>query len=231
VNLVRLYSLALDGDSFAEAAWRRALSAEEKSRADRFRRAEDRHTFTAAHALTRLALGRVVGVSPLDLIFAAAPGGKPILAAPSLGPAFSLSHTDGHVAVAVASGAVGVDVESIRRPRLDADLAQTAFGAAKAAALGPDPTSESWRTAFFTTWTACEAVLKAEGVGLAVAMERIEIDGASAVLNGRRWHLWQCPLPPDHLLALAWEDEATVEHFRLAPPDLSSWCDRALAVG
>lgn len=227
---VRLYSVALDGNPIAESVWRRALSADEKGRADRFRRAEDRHAFTAAHALTRLALGLTLGIPPLDLAFATATGGKPVLTTPSAAPDFSLSHSEGHVAVAVASGAVGVDVESIRRPRLDAALAETAFGAAKAARLGPDPTSDSWRAAFFATWTACEAVLKAEGVGLAVAMERIDIHGESAVLNGRRWHLWRCPLPPDHLLALAWEDAAQIDHSRLDPADLASWCAQTLPV-
>lgn len=232
MNRIQLYSLALNGDSMAEERWRNTLSADEKSRADRFRRAGDRHAFTAAHALARLALSQDLGVPPLDLIFAAAPGGKPVLTAPSFaGRTFSLSHTDGHVAVAVARGAVGVDVESIRRPRLDAALAETAFGAAKAAALGPDPASQSWRDAFFALWTAAEAVLKAEGVGLAIAMERIDIDDASAVLNGRRWRLWRCPLPPDHVLALAWEEDARIEHSRLLPADLSSWCERAQAVG
>jgi len=227
VDHIRLYSVALDGNAAAEAMWRSTLSAEERARADRFRRANDRHAFTAAHALTRLALGRYLGVSPLGLNFAAMPGGKPVLPLPAPAPDFSLSHTDGHVAVAVARGAVGVDVESIRRPRLDAALAETAFGAAKAAALGPDPTSESWRTAFFTAWTACEAVLKAEGVGLAVAMERVEIKVNTACLNGRRWHLWHCPLPPSHLLALAWEQDGVPDHSRLDPLALADWCRQA----
>ncbi|WP_051002424.1 4'-phosphopantetheinyl transferase family protein [Magnetospirillum molischianum] len=227
MRTVRLYSLSLNGDTDIDSLWRDVLSPEERNRADRFRRIEDRHSFTAAHALTRMALAHDLDLCPQSLTFAAAPGGKPVLSSISAKIGFSLSHTDRHVAVAVATGDVGVDIENIRRPRLDAALAKTAFGAAKTAALGPDPASDSWRLSFFATWTACEAVLKADGAGLAVPMERIDIDGAQAILNGRRWNLWQRPLLPDHYLALAWEVASEVEHTMLDHASFSHWCTEA----
>jgi len=219
----RLFSVALGAGVDTEPAWLSLLSAAERCRADRFLRADDRRTFVAAHALKRLAIAAAVGTAPARLEFAVAPGGKPVLTAPATACAFNLSHTEGCVALAISNRAVGVDVENTRGIAVDRALAETALGPAAAAELGPDPSTDDWRLAFFVAWTAREAILKAEGTGLAQSMALVTIDGNSARIDRRRWRLDRWALP-DHQMAVAWTGPGAVDHTALDGVDLTAWC-------
>jgi 4'-phosphopantetheinyl transferase len=144
------------------------LSQDEQVRAARFRFEADRQAFAAAHAGLRALLGPMLACAPHTLRFAAGANGKPYLdhkgeCAPVQ---FSISHTRGCVAIAVARCAVGVDVERRRAmPDLMA-VARTAFapeGHAALAALSGQPA----RTAlFYRYWTLGEAFIKATGEGI-----------------------------------------------------------------
>lgn len=221
---VTLYSLLLPDDRAVDPLWRALLSPEEQQRADRFRRAADRQSFTAAHALARLALGRALGLDPAGLTFTATAKGKPVLCGGPVRLDFSLSHAEGAVAVALAPGEVGVDVETLRRIEIDLALAETALGAAAAARLGPDPSAPAWRAGFLAAWTAREAALKAAGLGLTAPMSGIRIAGATATFGHLRWRLWQSPLPPDHHLAAAWSGTPALSHHPLDPAAVTAWC-------
>ncbi len=158
------------------------LSDEERARAARLRPDADRSTFAAAHAALRALLGPMVGCAPGALRFAAGVNGKPRLDHPDLGGAieFSLSHTSGCAAVAVAKVAVGVDVER-RRPLSDLmTVAETVFApegrAALAACVG-----EVRRTAlFYRLWTLGEAFIKATGEGVAQDLAGFALTDAGA---------------------------------------------------
>src|SRR5258705_7785908 len=90
----------------------------ERGRAEKFRFADDRSDFVAAHLLVRACGGEVLGRSPADLTLSqqcptcAGPHGPPRLA-PAEGLAVSLAHTRGHVAACAGPGPVGVDVERL----------------------------------------------------------------------------------------------------------------------
>jgi len=223
---VTVYSLRLPADPAIEPSWRSLLSPEERAHADRFRRASDRQSFTAAHALARLALGQALGRPPAGLTFTTTAKGKPLLADGPVRLDFSLSHAEGAVAVALAPGEVGVDVETLRRVEIDRALAETALGATAAAALGPDPSAPSWQAGFLAAWTVREAALKAAGLGLTVPMDRVRVAGATASFGAQRWRLWQTPLPPDHHLAVAWSGGPGLDHHPLARPAFTAWCQR-----
>ena len=105
------------------------LSEDERVRAARFRFEADRWAFAAAHAGLRALLGPIVLCRPQALRFAAGVNGKPFLNHIGRYAAlqFSISHTRGCVAIAVAGCAVGIDVERRRAiPDLMA-VARTAF--------------------------------------------------------------------------------------------------------
>src|SRR5258706_8043136 len=146
----------------------RLLDEAEQSRHARFVFPVDARDYAAAHGLLRRTLSRARGVPPEAWRFSTAAKGKPVLSpAPHGAPiGFSLAHTRGLVACAVADGAeVGVDVEPIDR-RTDVEgLAARYFSAAEAGdlvALAPP-----FRTArFFELWVLKEAYLKAIGAGL-----------------------------------------------------------------
>ena len=99
--------------------------------------------------------------------FAAEPGGRPVVD----GVAFSLTHSAELAAVAVAppDRRIGIDLERVRaRTHLDR-LAQRVFD--------PEP-YERWHAlpersrprAFATRWTEVEALLKAQGTGIAAGL-------------------------------------------------------------
>jgi len=113
------------------------LSEDERTRAAKFRFEADRWAFAAAHAGLRALLGPMVLCAPHALRFAAGVNGKPYLDHTGRCAAvqFSISHTRGCVAVAVAGRAVGIDVEG-RRPIPDLmAVARTAFAPEGQAAL------------------------------------------------------------------------------------------------
>jgi 4'-phosphopantetheinyl transferase len=162
------------------------LDQAERRRRERYLRAADRDRFTVGVALTRLILAGLLGIAaadvPVDRTCARCgePHGRPRLA---IGAAldFSVSHSGDLIALAVTRDkagdgmrrAVGVDVEQIAHvpdgPPADAVLSpreRIAFDRLEAGTR---------TTAFFRYWVRKEALLKATGDGLAVAMTRLTV--------------------------------------------------------
>jgi 4'-phosphopantetheinyl transferase len=145
------------------------LSEDEQGRAVSFRFEADRWAFAAAHAGLRALLGSMLACAPHTLRFAAGANGKPYLDhnGPYAAVQFSLSHTRGCVAVAVARCTVGVDVERARAiPDLMA-VARTAFAPEGRAALAARSGSAARTALFYRYWTLGEAFIKATGEGIA----------------------------------------------------------------
>ena len=148
------------------------LDAHERERLARFRRAGDQARYLAAHALTRLVLGRELNVPPhkLELDRTCRCGqqhGKPRLADADA-PGFSLTHAGDVVGVAVHAGPVGLDVEQVREL---ADLPSMARHVRSPVEDDVGPAG------FFRLWTRKEALLKSTGGGLATPMSAITLDG------------------------------------------------------
>ena len=144
-----------------------ALSQAELQRAARFHFAEDRKHFLAARVALREILGQQLGARPDTIEFTANLHGKPALAGIYAGALhFNLSHSGGHLLLAIsAADELGVDLEEIRSELEMEPLAEHYFTPEERwrfrTARGAD---RVW--AFFETWTAIEARLKAEGCGL-----------------------------------------------------------------
>lgn len=152
------------------------LSEDERARADRFLRIEDRDRYRASHAALRLVVGRALGADPRSLAFAAGPHGKPELAgAVREAPGFNLSHSGRMALVGLSAGRpIGVDIEMIR-PLPDAlQIARGHFSADEAEALAAAPERERV-VIFFGLWTRKEAVVKALGAGLALPLDRFSV--------------------------------------------------------
>ncbi|MDC7983537.1 4'-phosphopantetheinyl transferase superfamily protein, partial [Rhodoplanes sp. TEM] len=135
------------------------LSAAETERRARYMRDGDRRRFALGRALLRAALPGQAGV---PLLFG--PYGKPWL--PD-GPAFSISHAAGTVALAVAPAEpIGLDVEAQAAFARRADEAFAIADADERAWLGAGDDAERPMRRL-RCWTRKEAVLKALGVGFA----------------------------------------------------------------
>jgi 4'-phosphopantetheinyl transferase len=147
----------------------------ERARAARFAFDEDRQSYVAAHALLRLELSHRAGRSPQEWRFAATALGKPFLLDPPRDIRFSLSHTRGMVAVAVAEGVeIGVDVESVDRRAESMKLATRFFAPDEVARLAAVE-GAARRDLFFAIWTLKEAVVKATGQGLSRALDSFSV--------------------------------------------------------
>lgn len=168
------------------------LDAHERTRIARFRRPVDAARYLAAHALTRLVLGRTVARPARELAIdrtcrCGQQHGKPVLPG---GPEFSLTHAGDLVGVAVSAlGPVGLDVEQVRAM---ADLPSMAEHVG--APAEPD--------GFFRSWTRKEALLKATGDGLASPMAAITLDAVGVVAwtgtGAPREPVWLRDLHPAH---------------------------------
>ncbi len=176
------------------------LDQQERERAARFLRRQDRERYVLAHGGLRFILGLYLGLAPARIEFSSSSTGKPTLA--GLGPehgalTFNLSHAHGNAMVAIAQGReVGVDLEMIREDVEVLKLAERFFSDREQCHL-QSTVPESRSREFFHYWVAKEAVLKAEGVGLA-SLQGCEInwsngsdrDGVAVRLAGRSHLPW-----------------------------------------
>lgn len=183
--------------------------ADERARAARFRVDADRAAFLAAHGLLRLTLSTHAAAAPGAWRFAADATGKPFLLDPPRDLRFSLSHTRGAAAVAVAEACdVGVDVEAAQQRAADMAVAENFFApdeiAQLRAAEGPVR-----RDQFFALWVVKEAVVKATGEGLSRPLDsfsvalsplRVTMRGAAAAEG---WSLFHTQRDGFHLAAAA----------------------------
>jgi 4'-phosphopantetheinyl transferase len=159
------------GRPSAERPWHaELLDPAERERRSALRRAEDQARFTVAAALLRLAAGRRLGTPAGGLTVdrtcddCGRPHGRPRL--PGTGLAASISHSGDRVAVALSdTAAVGVDVEQVRPVGIE-QLAGHVLGEQEAAATLAE---------FFCYWTRKEAVVKATGDGLRMALPKVVV--------------------------------------------------------
>jgi len=128
-----------------------------------------RDTFLAGRWLARRAVQGGLGVAGMPALDVA-DGGACVVAGVA-GAYVSISHSAGFVACAAGGLPVGIDVESLARPRDHLALAEAVHGPAQReqlAALTPEARAE----AFLRWWTLKEAWLKARGQGLDFALMR-----------------------------------------------------------
>jgi 4'-phosphopantetheinyl transferase len=164
------------------------LSPSERSHALRFAFSRDRHRYACAHGLLRLLLTAYLECRVDDIVFGRSPYGKPYLTAmPDLH--FNLSDSDGMVLIGVGAAApLGVDIEAVRHLRSRDELARQFFCVEECRWLSM--TAEQHRdAAFFRTWTAKEAVIKALGTGLSTPLDSFTVEapadsGARGAIRG-----------------------------------------------
>jgi 4'-phosphopantetheinyl transferase len=153
-------------------------------------------------SLTRGLLAPLLSCPPDAVLWTLGPQGQPQLTRSTL--AFNTSHCGSAWWMASAhTNSIGIDVELVREIPDAARLAERFFHPNEIARNWEDP-----RT-FLTLWTAKEAVLKAEGCGIAADLDRLD---ASSVLtgdgpwileapSGTSWTLIRVPCP-DPLVAI-----------------------------
>jgi 4'-phosphopantetheinyl transferase len=174
VGKVDVHVVRLDVSERRVAELEAVLSRRELERAARLFCERQRRRFVACRAALRRILASRLGVDARALRFELGAHGKPSLRGD--GPPFNLAHSHELALIAVASGAgaVGVDLELIRRDRDMAGLARRFLSAREREQL-ERLRGQELTEAFYWCWTAKEAYLKALGVGLAVSLDSFDV--------------------------------------------------------
>jgi 4'-phosphopantetheinyl transferase len=158
------------------------LDDEERARAARFVQSRNRRRFIAAHAVTRVVLGRCLQVPADGLRFRIGARGKPAISGPVTSLEYSLSHSGERALVAVTRDrALGIDIEQIR-PMDTLQVSARFFSPMEHAALasiGP----AHLLPAFFRCWTRKESFVKATGDGLSRSLRRFAVSLDEQVAN------------------------------------------------
>lgn len=159
---------AFRNDLGLEAAELALLDAEERAQAAKLKAKTDRDAFIKTRAALRSIVGRETGMPPRDIVFRYDARGKPSMHAPGRATVdFSVSHTRGLSAIALAQGAaVGIDLEPCRPCPDRIRIATDVFGNKVAQQLlAVDAGRQD--AVFLRLWTAGEAFVKARGTGFA----------------------------------------------------------------
>jgi 4'-phosphopantetheinyl transferase len=153
----------------------------------KFRRWEDQHASLLGKLLLRTALQNAGKPTDLGQLQYTAEH-KPFF---PQGPAFNVSHSGNRV-VCIAGGdtPLGIDIESLTPLRFE-DF-QSQFTPAEWDKIHHDPTPLD---AFYRFWTAKESILKADGRGLGIPLQSLDLSETMTItLDGARWSVHELPL-------------------------------------
>ena len=191
------------------------LSQDEKSRANRFKFADDKRRYVVARGTLRHLLSEEFSQPPKVIAFSYGKYGKPALEK-TLAPAaeqlpdfhFNLSHS-GELALCVLGyqRKVGIDIERLKPISRLEGMMDRCLSKAELAQVKLLPTEDQLR-AFLQRWTCKEAYLKAIGLGLTQSMQTVEVQLAPPCLMrvpedcAEGWHLRVMDLPETYVGAV-----------------------------
>jgi 4'-phosphopantetheinyl transferase len=198
------------------------LSEDERTRALRFRRHEDRVRSVATRAALRRLLARRVMRRPEKLDFIVNQHGKPRLSE-DLGIEFNVSHTACFALIALsASGQIGVDIEWRDRQIDTESLGAYVFTPLeRRSALRMGGKAED----FIERWVAKESVLKALGLGISEHLQAVSIlagagEGYEITHSHPEWadiKAWPIEVPDGYAAALAMKSPASFYPHKVFP--------------
>ena len=163
------------------------LPAPMQEKVTRFRKWEDQHAALLGKLLLRLALQNA-GYEPDLSRLRYSPEQKPFLPE---GPAFNLSHSGNRV-VCLLGGRepLGIDIESLSPLPFDDFKPQFTPNEWTAIRHASSPLH-----AFYRFWTAKESILKADGRGLGIPLQSIDLSQSTIVtLDNTTWAVHELPL-------------------------------------
>jgi 4'-phosphopantetheinyl transferase len=216
---VHVWRARTDGGPETLVKLRQTLSIAECERAGKFYFMPDRTRYVIGRGLSRILLGRCLGIPADHVSFEYGPTGKPKLAKDlQESPlCFNVAHSGDFVLVALAYRyELGVDIELIQREvEVDA-ITRQFFSSNERARLVANVPADRKHDAFFTCWTRKEAYLKARGDGLSLPLDSFDVTflpgEAPRLIETRRdpaeasrWTLQDLDVDPGYKASLACE--------------------------
>lgn len=189
-----------------------ALSDDERMRFDRMASEVRLRHISARYALRRI-MGLRLGVPESEVEFEYGRYGKPRLSSSHRsGTAFSISHSDTQILIAVGENAyIGVDIEKIKSD-IDHDLIAENVFSTDELSLYKYLSPEEKLPAFYGAWTMKEAFVKATGMGMSESLQDIEVIFDKSAISVRPrvpdswsdypWSIVQLEVGPEYAGAL-----------------------------
>jgi Phosphopantetheinyl transferase len=220
VTDLHLWRASLASSPQSLAHFSALLSSDEKARAARFHFERDRARYTMGRGILRTLLGSYLGLEPENVKISYGPQGKPFVDSINQNQnlEFNVSHSNEHAVYLFGwDRLVGIDIEHIR-PMTDADdFAKHFFSKRESLLIRSLSGNKKWE-AFFKFWTCKEAYLKANGSGLTVPLNEVEIalenDGSAALTSiggdthqAQHWRLETFNPTADYQVALLVEGQ------------------------
>jgi 4'-phosphopantetheinyl transferase len=201
---------------------REFLSAAEQHRAAKFLQAEDASRFILGRAMIRCLCAQRFDLQPARVPLEISSRGKPRLGgAHAEALQFNLAHSGNFVVAAwTPERTLGIDIEHARPSRIRpyAELGRRAFSSEELNVLVQAP-EEAAAEIFYSIWVRKEAILKAEGCGLANALQEFSVVRRTRQVEwipevvfpgGKTWNVEPLDVHPDYPAAIACEDPFTV---------------------
>ncbi|MEM7143730.1 MAG: 4'-phosphopantetheinyl transferase superfamily protein [Verrucomicrobiota bacterium] len=169
-GVMDLWLVYLGPDEEARVLCHEELDARERERAARYVVEPPRHQYVLTQGALRMILRGYLGTEDYGrMTYGRGEKGKPfvLVGGERSDLEFNVSHSGDYALLGFSrSGEVGVDVEGHRKMRDALDVGKRVYSEAELSYLRSLGEEERKR-AFFRLWTCKEAVLKAEGLGLA----------------------------------------------------------------
>lgn len=179
-----------------------------------------RRQYLAGHWLLREMAGDALGGAPADWRFETDADPRPRLRhADGRGLWASLSHSGEHLAAAIASAPVGLDLERPRKPRDYVAIARFLFSQEEADQVAAIAEGTARERVFHLFWALKEARGKRGGEGLQPSQARRVTARAADPFDAEAWH-WD--LDDGGCLALAAWPGVAIASLPATPPD-SAW--------
>lgn len=204
-NEIHVYAASLS-ETISEERFA-ILSQDDRERAARLISPLHQQRFIAAHVILRELLGLYLNITPASLQFKYNDFRKPSLAAPFAGALqFNLSHSEDLAVYALTLlDEIGIDIEKISSQN-KIEIAERFFSDAEKAALAALPPEEQ-AAGFYRVWARKEAIIKANGKGLAQPLSSfsvsIEDQQETVRADNQSWYLMPLPIHPDFAGAIA----------------------------
>jgi 4'-phosphopantetheinyl transferase len=229
LDTVHLWVISLDAPIYSMEECTHLLSIEEKKQVERFRFQEQKRRYTLAHASLRKILSKYMPGKPETIHYEINAFGKPTLGNQHAfrNIQFNLSHSGELALIAICQGRqIGVDIEMIRPLHDYMKVAKRYFAPDEVSILQKmDPLHS--RRAFIQLWAGKEALIKAQGSGMSIPLNRfslVELIESSAVRGCKldmpggssSWFVQRVKLVRGYLGALAVEGEIKDITYRKA---------------
>lgn len=174
---VQVYYAEIDRSQVEIEVFKKLLAPEELARAGRFKNKIDRQRYIVRQGILRELLAGYLGIEPNLVVIHRSADGKPFPANKQNREnlEFSDSHSENMAAFAFGTGSrLGIDIEKVRELPEMLEIVKGQFTPGENQAISDCP-PERGLDLFYRFWTRKEAVLKAQGEGLLLPLDSVDV--------------------------------------------------------